>query len=354
MKVLVTGSNGLVGSEACVYFGKLGWQVHGIDNNMRKKFLGEEADTRWNQERLVKEVRGFEHHEMDIRYGSNLGKFISRLQPNLLVHAAAQPAHEVAAKKPIEDFHVNALGTLNLLEACREESPDTVFVYLSSSKVYGDSVNSLNVVEQETRYDFTGGHRHHGIPETTSIDQSMHTLYGVSKLAGDLLVQEYGRYFGLRTCCLRPNCMTGPQHSAVPLHGFLNYIVRCNLLGKLYTINGHKGKQVRDNLHAVDVVRFIHAFFDNPRPGEVYNLGGGKDNACSVLEAIAMVEKLTGKPMLTAYKTPPRKGDHICYYTDLRKAMAHYPQWRVTKSLSAIIGELVTSMHHGKADKPPT
>lgn len=343
MNVLVTGSNGLIGSEACRYFAQQGFTVHGIDNNNRARFLGKEADTRWNQRKLMA-IPGFEHHERDIRYHTGMEKLIQRLQPVLLVHAAAQPAHEVAARMPLEDFQTNAVGTLNLLEACRTQSKETRFVYLSSSKVYGD-INRLPLVEGERRFDFDYPWEH-GIDEKVEVDQSLHTLYGVSKLSGDLLVQEYGRYFGMLTCCLRANCMTGPNHSAVALHGFLNYIVRCAVSGQTYYINGYGGKQVRDNLHAEDVVRFIHEVYKNPRSGEVYNLGGGKANSCSILEAIALVEAATGRKLDYEFKDECRMGDHKCYYTDLRKARRHYPNWHVSKTLSVIVDEIVGSLCH--------
>lgn len=273
VKLLVTGSSGLIGSEVVTYFDALGWEVHGIDNNMRADFFGSGGDTRWNQQRLISTCRNFTHHEVDIRDRRAVLETVAALRPDLLVHAAAQPSHDLAAKRPFDDFDVNAVGTLNLLEATRLHSPETVFVYLSTNKVYGDAPNELPLVELETRWDYARPEDYNGIREDMRIDQSKHSIFGASKAAADIMVQEYGRYFGMRTCCLRGGCLTGPNHFGVELHGFLSYLIKVNVTGGLYRIYGYKGKQVRDNIHSYDVARFIEAFYEAPRVAEVYKLG---------------------------------------------------------------------------------
>ncbi len=340
--VLVTGSSGLIGSEVCTYFGReLGYAVHGVDNNQRAVFFGPQGDTRWNQYRLQRELPGFVHHELDVRDRAGVRALVAGLKPSAIVHAAAQPSHDRAAAIPFDDFDTNATGTLNLLEAARQACPDSPFVHMSTNKVYGDAPNRLALRELDTRWDYADAEFANGIPETFTIDQSKHSLFGASKVASDILVQEYGRYFGMPTCCLRGGCLTGPHHSGVELHGFLSYLVRCNLEGRQYTVFGYKGKQVRDNIHSLDVARFMAAFIASPRPGEVYNLGGGKDNACSILEAFAITERYTGKKQQHAYTDQNRAGDHICYYSDLRKMRDHYPSWDITKSLPETIEEIV-------------
>ncbi len=342
-KIIVTGSSGLIGSEVCEYFSNRGWQIDGIDNNQRAVFFGPQGDTRWNQERLEKNLQGFKHHEMDIRNREGILRLISELKPDAIVHTAAQPSHDRAAAIPFDDFDTNAVGTLNLLEALRRYSTQIPFVYMSTNKVYGDAPNHIPLKELETRWDYADEKYINGIPEDFTIDQSKHSLFGASKVAADVMVQEYGRYFDMPTACLRGGCLTGPNHSGVELHGFLSYLVKCNVEEKKYTVFGYKGKQVRDNIHAIDVARFIHEFIEAPRIAEVYNLGGGKDNTCSILEAFEIVANLTGKKMIYEYNEKNREGDHICYYSDLRKMKAHYPNWGLTKSLKDTISEIVES-----------
>jgi CDP-paratose 2-epimerase len=342
-KLLVTGSSGLIGSEVCEYFAQKGWAIHGIDNNQRAVFFGNQGDTRWNQKRLESEIKGFVHHEIDIRDRTAILDLIDSLRPDAIVHTAAQPSHDLAAKIPFDDFDTNAVGTLNLLEATRQFVPSVPFVHLSTNKVYGDAPNEIPMLELATRWDYADPTYQHGIPESFRIDQSKHSLFGASKLAADIMVQEYGRYFGLKTCCLRGGCLTGPHHSGVELHGFLSYLVKCNLEDRTYKIFGYQGKQVRDNIHAYDVTRFIEEFTAAPRSGEVYNLGGGKENTCSILEAFEIVAALTNKPMLYEYVPVNREGDHICYYSDLRKIKDHYPNWHITKSLNSIFADIVAA-----------
>ena len=345
-RLLVTGSSGLIGSEVVSFFADRGWAVFGIDNNERARFFGPDGDTRWNQARLVAAHATFEHVELDIRDRAGVASCIARVRPDLVVHAAAQPSHDLAASRPFEDFDVNAGGTLNLLEAIRRDAPDAIFVHLSTNKVYGDAPNEIRLRELETRWDYDDPAFANGIPETLRVDQSKHSLFGASKLAGDIMVQEYGRYFGLKCCCLRGGCLTGPAHSGVELHGFLSYLVRTNLEGRTYKVYGYKGKQVRDNIHARDVARFIACFFEQPRSAEVYNIGGGRANACSILEAFATVERLTGKPMRYEYVDQNREGDHICYMSDLSKLRAHYPSWDISVTLDRIFEEIVEGWRH--------
>ena len=338
--LLVTGSSGLVGSEVCIYFAERGWAIHGVDCNLRATFFGPEGDTRWNQRRLEEQIPGFVHHELDIRDRAGVLDLLERVGPDAIVHTAAQPSHDKAAQIPFADFDTNAVGTLNMLEATRQHAPEAVFVHMSTNKVYGDAPNELPLVELDTRWEYAREEDFGGIAETFRIDQSKHSLFGASKVAADVMVQEYGRYFGLKSCCLRGGCLTGPNHSGVELHGFLSYLVKCNLNGRKYTVFGYKGKQVRDNIHSHDIARFIEAFIEAPRCGEVYNLGGGRDNSCSILEAFALAEQVSGKPMVYDYVDQNREGDHICYISDLSKMKAHYPQWGVTKSLHDIFEEI--------------
>jgi CDP-paratose 2-epimerase len=338
-RLLVTGSSGLIGSEVCAYFAARGWQVHGLDNNMRAQFFGPPGDTRWNQRRLQRELPGYVHHEADVRDRAGMERLVDELRPRAIVHAAAQPSHDLAAKIPFDDFDTNAVGTLNLLEATRRHAPEAVFVMMSTNKVYGDAPNEIPLVELERRWDYARGAAD-DITESLRIDQSKHSLFGASKVAADVMVQEYGRYFGLRSCCLRGGCLTGPNHSGVELHGFLSYLVKCNLEGKKYLVYGYKGKQVRDNIHALDVARFIDAFIARPRVAEVYNLGGGRGNSCSIFEAFERAEAVSGKKMLWEYVDKNREGDHICYISSLAKMRAHYPEWDLTKDLGAIFEEI--------------
>ena len=339
-RMLVTGSSGLIGSEVASYFAHRGWEVHGVDNNMRAFFFGPEGDTRWNQRRLEETLPHFTHHELDIRDRQGVLELIETLRPDAIVHAAAQPSHDRAAQIPFEDFDVNAVGTLNLLEATRRYAPEAVFVHMSTNKVYGDAPNELPLVELEKRWDYADPAYYNGIPETFRIDRSKHSIFGASKVAADIMVQEYGRYFGMKTCCLRGGCLTGPNHAGVELHGFLSYLIKCNVTGRKYTIYGYKGKQVRDNIHSYDVARFIECFIEEPRVAEVYNLGGGRGNSCSILEAFEMIEALSGRKMIYDYVDKPREGDHICYISDLTKMKTHYPQWDITKKLPDIFEEI--------------
>jgi len=342
-QLLVTGSSGLIGSEVCLFFGRHDFVVHGIDNNQRAIFLGEAGDTRWNQQRLGRELPGFVHHEVDVRHRAAVLDLVAQLKPDAIVHTASQPSHDRAAAIPFDDFDTNAGGTLNLLEAARRSCPESPFIHMSTNKVYGDRPNTIPLRELPTRWEFADPAYAHGIAEDFPVDQSKHSLFGASKLAADVLVQEYGRYFGMPTCTLRGGCLTGPGHSGVELHGFLSYLVKCNLEEREYRIFGYKGKQVRDNIHSEDVARFMYGFFHAPRVAEVYNLGGGKENACSIFEAFALAEKFSGKPMRHTYVEENRIGDHICYYSDLRKIKAHYPDWTITKPLEQTVGEIVES-----------
>lgn len=340
---LVTGSCGLIGSEVTAYFARLGFAITGVDNNFRATFFGPEGDTHWSLERLERSCPNYRHTHLDIRDREGVIALVRDLRPSLIIHTAAQPSHDRAAAIPFLDFEVNAVGTLNLLEAARQYCPETPFIHMSTNKVYGDLPNSIRLRETETRWDYADPAYENGIPETFSIDQSKHSLFGASKVASDVVVQEYGRYFNMPTCCLRGGCLTGPNHSGVELHGFLSYLIKCNIEGREYKVFGYKGKQVRDNIHSEDVARFMHEFYQRPRSGEVYNIGGGKQNACSILEAFRMVEDITGEPQRWSYVDQNRAGDHICYYSDLRKMQTHYPRWSITKSLPQIFEEITES-----------
>lgn len=343
MKILVTGSSGLIGSEVCVYFSRQGHTITGVDNNQRAVFFGLQGDTRWNQNRLQTILKGYRHVELDIRDRQGILSLIEQEKPEAIVHTAAQPSHDRAAAIPFEDFDTNAAGTHNLLEAVRRYCPESPFVHMSTNKVYGDAPNSISLEEKETRWDYSDPAYTEGIPESFTIDQSKHSLFGASKVAADIMVQEYGRYFNIPTCCLRGGCLTGPNHSGVELHGFLSYLIKCNLEKKEYKIYGYKGKQVRDNIHSLDVARFIEAFIKAPRIAEVYNLGGGKENSVSIIEAFKLAEQVTGIPQAFTYVHENRSGDHICYYSDLRKMKSHYPQWDITKGLETTFKEIIES-----------
>src|SRR5579883_123987 len=342
-RLLITGSCGLIGSEVTVFFARRGYQVSGVDDHHRAIFFGPEGDTRWVLGRLERDAPGYSHHNLDIRDRAGVLALMEQLQPDLIIHTAAQPSHDRAAAIPFEDFEVNAVGTLNLLEAARRFAPEAPFIHMSTNKVYGDRPNTLALKELETRWDYDDPRYEHGIAEDFSIDQSKHSLFGASKLAGDVMAQEYGRYFNMPTCCLRGGCLTGPNHSGVELHGFLSYLLKCNVQGIEYKVFGYKGKQVRDNIHSEDVARFMFEFAKAPRVAEVYNLGGGKDNSCSILEAFKMAEEITGRPMKWRYLEQNRIGDHICYYSDLRKMKAHYPHWGITKDLRTTFEEIAAS-----------
>jgi CDP-paratose 2-epimerase len=341
-KLLITGSSGLIGSEVCHYFSReLCFEIHGVDNNQRAVFFGPQGDTRWNQQRLQKDLKGFIHHELDIRDRQRVLDLVAKVKPDIIVHAAAQPSHDRAAAIPFDDFDTNAVGTLNMLEAARRACPESPFIHMSTNKVYGDRPNTIALKELDTRWEYADPFYEKGIAEDFSIDQSKHSLFGASKVAADIIVQEYGRYFNMPTCCLRGGCLTGPNHSGVELHGFLSYLVKCNLEGKEYRVFGYKGKQVRDNIHSLDVARFMASFSQAPRVAEVYNIGGGKHNSCSILEAFKIAESFTGKAQKYTYVDENRIGDHICYYSDLRKMRAHYPDWDITQSLTETIRQIV-------------
>jgi CDP-paratose 2-epimerase len=342
-KLLVTGSSGLIGSEVCIHFAEIGWEIHGIDNNQRAFFFGPNGDTRWNQHRLEESIKNFNHHELDIRNRQGVLEIVSFIKPDAIVHTAAQPSHDKAADIPFDDFDTNAVGTFNLLEATRRYSTNIPFVHMSTNKVYGDAPNEIELVELERRYDYLDPVYEHGISENFRIDQTKHSLFGASKVSGDISVQEYGRYFNMPTTCLRGGCLTGPNHTGVELHGFLSFLIKCNLEEKEYKVFGYKGKQVRDNIHSSDVARFIEEFINAPRIAEVYNLGGGKDNTCSILEAFDIISAISGKPMKYRYEEDNRIGDHICYYSDLRKMKSHYPNWKITKPLQTIFEEIYES-----------
>jgi CDP-paratose 2-epimerase len=342
-KALITGSCGLIGSEVAVYLAQEGLSVSGIDNNQRAVFFGHEGDTRWTLQSLRTVVPGYKHFDLDIRDRASILRTIQDLRPDLIIHTAAQPSHDKAAAIPFEDFDTNAVGTLNLLEAARRFCPEAPFVHMSTNKVYGDLPNTIAMRESETRWDYADPNFEFGIAETFSIDQSKHSLFGASKVAADIMVQEYGRYFDMPTCCLRGGCLTGPNHSGVELHGFLSYLIRCNVEQREYKVFGYKGKQVRDNIHSEDVARFILAFCEQPRVGEVYNIGGGKENSCSIWEAFNMIEQITGQKQRYIYVDQNRSGDHICYYSDLRKMKAHYPSWTITIPLADIFRDIADS-----------
>lgn len=342
---LVTGSCGLIGSEISLHLAHHGYRIFGIDNNERAVFLGPEGDTSWSLRRLRSSIADYSHYSLDIRDRAGILNLVAELKPHVIVHTAAQPSHDRAAAIPFEDFDTNAVGTLNLLEAARRACPESPFVHMSTNKVYGDLPNTVKLKELETRWDYDDPRYEHGIPESFSIDQSKHSIFGASKVASDVMVQEYGRYFGMPTCCLRGGCLTGPNHSGVELHGFLSYLVRCNIEGREYKVFGYKAKQVRDNIHSEDVANFMRAFIQAPRCGEVYNIGGGKENSCSILEAFSAVEELTGQPQKYTYTDQNRIGDHICYYSDLRKMKAHYPGWDISRPLPDVFREIVESWY---------
>jgi CDP-paratose 2-epimerase len=336
---IVTGSSGLIGSAMVEYLDTRGWHVHGIDNNMRRDFFGEAGDTTPNLQRLLATTRHFAAHDRDIRDRDEMLRIVDELRPELVVHCAAQPSHDLAASRPFDDFEVNAGGTLNLLEACRRAAPESPFAFMSTNKVYGDGPNELPLVELETRYDYEREDDRAGIAEDFRVDSTMHSLFGASKLAADTMVQEYGRYFGMPTVCFRGGCLTGVHHAGAELHGFLAYLAHAVRDGIPYRIYGYKGKQVRDNIHADDVCSAIAAFAESPRVAAVYNLGGGRENSVSMLEAIGRFEELFGRKLDVQYVDEPRRGDHICYISDLRRFRSHYPGWELTKSLDDIVDD---------------
>lgn len=346
--VVVTGSAGLVGSEAARFFSAKGWDVVGIDNDMRRQFFGQDASTQANRIRLERELPGYRHHSLDIRDGDALDRLFAGLGRAIgaVIHAAAQPSHDWAARDPKTDFGVNALGTLNMLEATRRHSPEAPFIFTSTNKVYGDTPNHLPLIEEATRFAVAPDHRFaaQGIDESMSIDQTLHSVFGASKVAADVMVQEYGRYFNLPTVAFRGGCLTGPAHAGAELHGFLAYLVRACAEGRPYRVFGHKAKQVRDNLHARDLVDAFWHYVRAPRPGEVYNIGGGTWSNCSMLEAIVLAEKSTARPLNWTYDETARVGDHIWWISDVSKFRAHYPGWQVRYDVPAIIGEIASAL----------
>jgi len=339
-RLLVTGSSGLIGSETVRHFAARGFEVHGIDNNMRRDFFGPDGDTTWVLESLRRTVPSFRHHDLDIRDRPHILALVEELRPDLIAHCASQPSHDLAKDRPFDDFEINAVATLNLLEATRRSCPESPFLFMSTNKVYGDAPNELPLVERATRWDYARPEDHHGVAEDCRVDATLHSLFGASKLAADAMVQEYGRYFGMPTVCLRGGCLTGSGHSGAELHGFLAYLARAVREGRTYKIYGYGGKQVRDNLHAADVCSFFEAFYEAPKVAAVYNLGGGRENSISILEAIQRFEDLFGKKLEAEYVDQSRVGDHICYISDLRKIRADYPGWSVAYSLDRILAEL--------------
>jgi CDP-paratose 2-epimerase len=341
MRILITGSSGLIGSEAVEYFDRSGHSVIGVDNNMRAHFFGPQGDTIWNLNRLRGMTKNFIHYDIDIRDRNKISELFEQHRFDLILHCAAQPSHDKAKEIPFIDFEVNALGTVNLLEATRQQCPEAVFIFMSTNKVYGDAPNERPLKELPTRYDFAQPQDHDGIDETCRIDQTLHSLFGASKAAADLMSQEYGRYHGMRVGIFRGGCLTGPNHSGVELHGFLSYLVRVAFSGQTYTIYGYKGKQVRDNIHSFDVIRAMEEFALRPRTGEVFNLGGERNNSVSVLEAISLIERMTSRTIRWIYRDEPRKGDHICYISNMKKFKTFYPRWEITRNLEAILKEMI-------------
>jgi CDP-paratose 2-epimerase len=341
--ILVTGSSGLIGSEAVEYFDRQGHIVTGVDNNMRRVFFGPPGDTLWNLERLKNATRHFRHVPLDIRDRDAVLALFRENRFDLITHCAAQPSHDKAAEIAFLDFEVNAMGTVNLLEAARHHCRDSAFILMSTNKVYGDAPNEKPLTETPTRYDYSDPADYEGIDEGCRIDRTTHSLFGASKVAADIYAQEYGRYFQMPVGIFRGGCLTGPSHSGVELHGFLSYLLKVALSGKAYTVFGYKGKQVRDNIHSFDVVRAFDEFARNPRPGEVYNLGGGRANSVSMLEAISRIEALTGRKINWTYSEQARKGDHICYISNLAKLKDHYPAWSLTRNLDSILEEMTAA-----------
>lgn len=341
MKILVTGSSGLIGSEAVEHYDRAGQQVIGVDNNMRRVFFGQKGDTSWNLGRLRQSTRRFQHVDLDIRDREGLDRLFAEHRFDRIIHCAAQPSHDKAKEIPLLDFEVNALGTLNLLEATRTHCPEAVFILMSTNKVYGDAPNELPMVELSTRWEYARPEDRDGIDETCRIDRCLHSLFGASKAAGDIVAQEYGKYFGMNVGVFRGGCLTGPNHAGVELHGFLNYLVKVAVSGDEYRVFGYRGKQVRDQIHCADVIAAFDAFAEDPRPGEVYNLGGGRENSASILECFAMLEERLGRPVRWRYEEANRTGDHICYISDLGKLKSHYPGWGITRRLPDIVDEIV-------------
>ncbi len=352
---IVTGSSGLIGSETVKFLHNQGMRVVGIDNDMRRYFFGDESSTAWNTAHLTATLKNFTHVAADIRDADAIFKIFARYGKdiNLIVHTAAQPSHDWAAREPFTDFTVNANGTLVLLEATRQHVPDAAFIFTSTNKVYGDTPNRLPLVEQETRWELDAAHPYaaHGIDETMTIDDSKHSVFGASKVAADILVQEYGRYFDLKTATFRGGCLTGPAHSGAELHGFLAYLVKCVVTGKPYTIFGYKGKQVRDNIHSYDLVNAFWHFFKNARPGAIYNIGGSRHSNCSMLEAIRMTEEMCGRKLNYTLSDDARSGDHIWYISDVRRFQRDYPDWHYLYDTPSILREIVEATRERVANQ---
>ena len=345
--VVISGVAGLVGSEAARFFGSRGFRIVGIDNDMRSHFFGEQASTKWQLARLEASLPDFTNEAVDIRDYEQVSRIFADHSSDvaLVIHSAAQPSHDWAAREPITDFTVNANGTLSLLEAARQHCPEAVFIFTSTNKVYGDRPNALPLVELETRWEIAQDHEYYadGIDEQMPIDQCLHSLFGASKVAADVLVQEYGRYFGMKTGVFRGGCLTGPAHSGAELHGFLAWLVKCAVTQTPYHVYGYQGKQVRDNIHSNDLIQAMYHFFRAPRPGEVYNIGGGRFSNCSLLEAIQITDDITGCRLKTEYSETNRTGDHIWWISDVSKFKAHYPEWRLTRNIRDIIADIHTS-----------
>ena len=340
---IITGSAGLIGSESVMFFSQLGMDVVGIDNDMRRYFFGDHASTSWNRQRLEKNAARYRHHEIDIRDNDSIQRIFEQYadQISLVIHSAAQPSHDWAAREPHTDFTINANGTLNLLEATRQHAPNAVFLFTSTNKVYGDTPNRLPLIERDTRWEIDPTHTYvNGIREDMSIDQSVHSLFGASKVAADVLVQEYGRYFDLHTACFRGGCLTGPNHSGAQLHGFLAYLMKCTMIGQPYTIFGYKGKQVRDNIHSADLIRAFYEVYQAPRVAEVYNIGGGRKSNCSMLEAITLCQEIARRDLQWSYSESNRVGDHMWWVSDLSKFKSHYPNWELAYDVPAILQEI--------------
>jgi len=347
-KALITGSSGLVGSEAVLFFEQRGFEVIGIDNNMRKYFFGQDGDTTWNLKRLKSITKHFIHMDLDIRDRNRILDLFKQYKFDVIIHCAAQPSHDWAAREPFTDFDINAVGTLNLIEACRQTCKESPFIFMSTNKVYGDAPNRVAFKEMETRWEFADESMWDGFTEDLTIDGSTHSIFGASKVAADVMTQEYGRYFGMPTVSFRGGCLTGPAHSGAELHGFIAYLVKAALNGITYTVYGYKGKQVRDNIHSTDVLTAFWEYYKNPKPGAVYNLGGGRENSTSILEMFDRLERLTGKKINRIYNEKNRLGDHICYISNMRQFRKDYPNWDISRGLGEITKEIVDTLGRNK------
>lgn len=344
-KIIITGSSGLIGSEACKFFHSKGFEIIGIDNDMRSYFFGDEASTKWNTSQLKNTLQNFKHYDFDIRNYTELERIFSEYNTEIagVIHTAAQPSHDWAAREPVTDFTINANGTLNMLEVARNYCPDAVFIFTSTNKVYGDTPNLLPLIEKDFRWEIAEHHPffQHGIDESMSIDHTKHSIFGASKVAADIMVQEYGKYFGMKTAVFRGGCLTGPAHSGAELHGFLAYLILCAVHKKPYTIFGYKGKQVRDNIHSKDLINAFWEFYQDPKKGEVYNMGGSRFANISVLEAIGLIKEISGHTLQYSLLNNPRSGDHIWYISDVRKFQLHYPNWKFEYDIKQTITEMI-------------